>query len=66
MFKRDCTTSLNFINYSTFNSEHNWKDLRIQQTRIRDYHKITAFSISYMIFVDVVEHICKCNTCFKV
>ena len=32
MFNRDWTTSSNFINYSTLNSEHNWEDLRIQIT----------------------------------
>lgn len=30
MFKRDLTTLSNFSNYSTFDREHNWKDLSIQ------------------------------------
>ena len=30
MFKRDRTTSLNIINYSTFNKGYKWEDQRIQ------------------------------------
>lgn len=26
VFKRDWIATSNFINYSTFNNEHNWKD----------------------------------------
>lgn len=29
MYIRDLTSSSSFIDYSTFNSEHNWKDLGI-------------------------------------
>ena len=42
IFKRDWTTSSNFINYFTLNSEHNWEDLCMhsmdQQTCIPIYN----------------------------
>ena len=44
VFKRDCTTSSDFINYSTPNSEHNWEDLciqlRNQQTSTSENHNL--------------------------